>query len=96
MINKKKIIEEIEKRKEYIKKYDVKKIGLFGSYTKGTHKKDSDIDFIIEFNKLNADNYFAILFLLERIFKKKIDLVIESDLKPELSYVKKEAEYVTI
>ena len=30
------------------------------------------------------------------MFKRKIDLVIEDDLKPELKYVKKEAEYAKI
>jgi len=37
-----------------------------------------------------------LLFLLERMFKRKIDLVIEKDLHPELNYVKKEAKYVKL
>lgn len=37
-----------------------------------------------------------LLFLLQKLFNKKVDLVIEEDLKPELEYVKKEAQYVEI
>ena len=102
MINKnkeldsKKILKEIEKRKKDIRKYGVKKIGLFGSFAKGKQNKKSDIDFLIEFKKIDFDNYVYILNLLERIFKRRVDLVIEADLKPELKYVKKEARYVKI
>ena len=42
------------------------------------------------------DNYTDLLLLLEKIFKRKIDLVIEKDLHPEFYYVKKEAKYVRL
>ena len=93
-LNSKKILKEIEKNKENIKKKGVKKIGLFGSFLKRKQKPKSDIDILIEFKEVNADNFFDILFLLKKMFKRNIDLVIESDLKPELKYVKKEAQYV--
>jgi len=32
-------------------------------------------------------------FLLERLFRRKVDLVVEDSLKPALRYVKKEAVY---
>ena len=95
-LNSKNILEKIEMEKTKLKKRGVKKIGIFGSYVKGKQRKNSDIDILIEFEKIDADNFFYVLFLLERIFKKKIDLVIEKDLKPELKYVKKEAKYVKI
>jgi uncharacterized protein len=96
MTTKKEIIKKIEKEKEKLKKVKVKKIGLFGSYVKGNPRENSDIDFIIEFKEINADNYFSVLFLLQKMFNKKIDLVIESDLKPELKYVLGETEYAKI
>ena len=95
-LDSKKILEEIEKRKNIIRRYGVKKIGLFGSFAKGKQKNKSDIDFLVEFKKINSDNFFSLLFLLENMFKRKIDLVIETDLKPELEYVKREAKYVKI
>ena len=95
-LNSKKIINVLEENKDKIQKAGVKKIGLFGSYVKGKEKKNSDIDFLIEFESVDFDKYFFMLKLLEKLFQKKVDLVIEKDLKPELKYVKKEAEYVRI
>ena len=89
-----KIIKILNDNKSKIKDIGVKKIGLFGSYAKGKENKNSDIDFLVEFKFIDFDNYFFMLKLLEKLFQKKIDLIIEKDLKPELNYVKKEATYV--
>ena len=95
-MNKKKIFFEIKKRRDKLREKGVKRIGLFGSYLKGRQKRGSDIDFLVEFDKINSDNYFGLIFYLEKLFKRKIDLVIEEDLKPAIRYVKEEAEYVKI
>ena len=91
-LNSEKMLKDIEKRKKEIRKYGIKKIGLFGSYV----KNKSDIDFLIEVNEIDADKFFSLLFLLEKMFKKKIDLVDIKRLRPELEYVKKEAKYAKI
>ena len=44
----------------------------------------------------NFDNYMDLKIMLEKLFKRKIDLVIEEDLKPELKYVKKETKYAKL
>lgn len=95
-LDSKRIIGKIKEKSEYIKKYDVKKIGLFGSFAKNKQHKKSDIDIIVTFDKETFDNYMNLLFLLERMFRRKIDLVIEKDLHPELNYVKKQAKYVRL
>lgn len=95
-LNSKQIIEIIENNKNKIREYDVKKLGLFGSFAKNKQTKKSDIDILVEFNKIKFRNYMALLEFLENVLKNQIDLVIEKDLKPELKYVKKEAEYVKI
>ena len=95
-MEKMKIIQEIERNKKEIKSLGVKKIGLFGSALKGAQTKKSDVDILIEFYEPSFDNYANMLILLERILKKKIDLVTESSLRPELKYVKEEAEYAKL
>lgn len=92
----KEIIKEIVKNKKELKKAGVKRIGLFGSFLKGKEKKDSDIDFIVDFKKIDFDNYYFLLTFLERLFGRGIDLVIGDDLKPEMLYVKGEARYVEV
>ena len=49
-MNKDYILQKLSQEKEYIQsKYEVDKIGLFGSYAKGTQTEDSDIDIYVEF-----------------------------------------------
>ncbi len=95
-LNSEKIIKKIEEKSKDIKKYKVSKIGLFGSFAKNKQHKKSDIDIIVNFEKETFDNYMDLLFLLERMFRRKVDLVIEKDIHPELNYVKKEAKYVRL
>ena len=95
-INSKKIIKKIEERREEIKAKGVKKIALFGSFSKNSANKKSDIDILVKFNKKTFDNYIGLKILLEKIFRKKIDLVIEENLRPEFNYVIKEAKYARI
>lgn len=95
-MDKKEIITKIKNRRYILKARGVKRIGLFGSYLKGTQKRGSDIDFLVEFDDETARNYFGLWTYFENLFGRKIDLVIEGDLRKELNHVKKEAVYVTI
>jgi predicted nucleotidyltransferase len=73
----------------------VKWLGLFGSYVKDAAHEDSDIDLLVEFEKLSFDNYMGLRIFLEDLFEKKIDLVISNSVKPRLkSLIEKEVEYV--
>ncbi|MEA2099062.1 MAG: nucleotidyltransferase family protein [Campylobacterota bacterium] len=71
-------------KEEFLKKYGVTKIGLFGSYARGDFTKDSDIDIAIEMlnDKKSLSTFFALKRELEEIFNLKVDLGIESSLKP--------------
>jgi len=89
----KRIIGIIEKNKRIIFKYKVNKIGLFGSYIKGKQDHLSDIDILVRFDEPTFDNYMELKFALEKLFKKKVDLVMEDSLKPALKYVKGETIY---
>ncbi len=78
-------------------KYGVIKIGIFGSYARNQQRADSDIDIAIEIikEKKNLHNFLSIKRELERILGKKVDLGIESTLKPIIKeYVSKEIIYV--
>jgi len=90
------IIRTLEVHRERIKGFGVKRIGLFGSFLKGTPHRRSDIDLLVTFHKPTFDNYMGLKFFLERVLGKKVDLVIEDNLKPGLEYVKKEALYVGV
>lgn len=89
-----KIIRTLEKHKSEICQHGIKRIGLFGSFLKKNQHKKSDIDFLVTFNQPTFDNYMGLKFLLEKLFHKKVDLVVEENLKPALRYIKREVTYV--
>jgi len=82
------IIKKIEANLGKIKGYGVKRIGLFGSYTRDEQKAESDIDILVEFEKAQKtfDNYMDLKFFLEDLFKRKVDLVIVEAIKPDLKF----------
>jgi len=91
-----KILSKIIGKRNELKKTGAKKIGLFGSFLKGRQKEDSDIDFLVEFEKIDFEGYYSLIKILENLFSREIDLVIEDDLKPELKHIMREAVYVEI
>ncbi|QGZ92839.1 nucleotidyltransferase family protein [Microcystis aeruginosa] len=66
-------------------KYQVKSLGVFGSFVRGEATANSDLDLLVEFKgDVTFDNYMDLKFLLEDLFKRKIDLVIKEDIKPQI------------
>ncbi len=92
-LNKVSILKKLVENKEQILSYGVKKIGLFGSYSKGKQTKNSDLDFLVTFDENTFDNFMDLKFFLEDIFDRKVDLVIEENIKPSLKHIRKEAVY---
>lgn len=87
MLSKQDILDELSKNlNAWKKKYGVKQIGIFGSYSREQQTESSDIDVIVEFNQygLSFDNYMDLKINLEDHFQKPIDLVILDDVKPAL------------
>jgi predicted nucleotidyltransferase len=67
------------------KKYRVEKMYLFGSAAAGDFNENSDIDLLISFQssvslKEYADNYFDLMFEVEDMFGRQVDLVTEKTL----------------
>ncbi len=84
-MTKKIILDFLSKHKsELFDKYGVTKIGLFGSYVRGDFKEQSDIDIAVEIvnERKSLGNFFALRRELEEAFKLRVDLGIESSLKP--------------
>ncbi len=74
----------ILKIKQVLRKNNVKKAGIFGSYATGEQKRDSDIDILIEPPKGIGFGFVRIQFELENRLKKKVDLVSYNGLSPHL------------
>ncbi|MCP2518990.1 nucleotidyltransferase family protein [SCandidatus Aminicenantes bacterium Aminicenantia_JdfR_composite] len=98
MLKSDEILEKIKENKKKIKRFGVKKIGLFGSYVRNEQKSGSDIDILVEFEKgmKTFDNYMDLKFFLEDLFNCKVDLVIIETIKPDLkSNILENVKYAT-
>jgi len=78
----------LEKHKKELKeKYEVKEIGIFGSYLRGEAKEKSDLDILVEFNpnaKISLLEFIELENYLSDLLGVKVDLVEKSALKPRI------------
>ena len=66
-------------------RFRVKKIGIFGSYSRSEQRKGSDIDILVEF--FEEPSLFKFLDLeefLSKLLKSKVDLVMKNALKSRI------------
>ncbi len=65
--------------------HKVAKLFVFGSALKSTFNENSDIDLIVDFDRVSleeyADNYFNLKSALEDIFNRPVDLLEEQAIK---------------
>lgn len=86
----------IKENHDKIQAFGVKKLGLFGSFVRRQQNHQSDIDLIAEFEKgkKTFDNFIHLLFLLEELLGRRVELVTVESLSPYLKpYIMKEVEY---
>jgi len=81
----KKIVQDnIQVLQSLCKKYDIKIMYLFGSACTDKFNNNSDIDILISFKEISiekyTDNYFELHYELEKLFRRKIDLVTENSI----------------
>jgi len=97
MQTKKEVIETIRLNKHHIEaEFGVTKIGIFGSVARDAATTKSDIDIAVEMKSENKfRNFMALERYLKKLLHKRIDLGIESALKPSIrDEIKKEIVYV--
>ncbi|MCF7910493.1 nucleotidyltransferase family protein [Candidatus Pacearchaeota archaeon] len=80
-----KTIENIKKKIiPILKKNNVVRAGIFGSYARGEQKKNSDIDILIKTSKPLGFKFAGIQFEIEKKINKKVDLLTYNSIHPLL------------
>jgi len=86
MIQQDDIIEFLKNNKEFFsKKFNVEKIGIFGSFSRKEQTEKSDIDIIIEMPRGTTDIFEKkqqLKELLRNYFHREIDICRERSIKP--------------
>jgi uncharacterized protein len=75
--------------------YGVQRLGLFGSYVRERQRKRSDIDLLVTFSRdIDLFDFLDLREYLESQLHSKVDLVMESALKPAIGKrILSEVEY---
>ncbi|OGN91224.1 MAG: hypothetical protein A2Y88_03230 [Chloroflexi bacterium RBG_13_48_10] len=90
------ILQILEQNWDVLKSFGVQRIGLFGSYTRGTPGIESDMDFLVHMDHPTFDSYMDLKIFLEDLFRCEIDLVLEETIKSRLrSYILEEVTYAS-
>lgn len=84
MKNNKQILTLKKKIIPILKKYKIKKAGIFGSYARGEAKKRSDVDILVQLGKPLGFEFAGMAIELEEKLKKKVDLVTYKYVHPKL------------
>jgi uncharacterized protein len=70
---------------ELREKYSVSYLGIFGSYIRGEQTKDSDLDVLVEFDKIpGLLKYIELEYYLGDLLGVKVDLVTRTGLKQNI------------
>ena len=69
---------------ELASRFTVRRIGVFGSFAKGSEGTESDVDIIVELAEPTFDNYMDLKFRLEDVLKRPVDLVMADTVKPRI------------
>jgi predicted nucleotidyltransferase len=82
--NKREILKTLSANQAKIKSFGVRGLSLFGSCARGDETAESDLDFVVEFERKSFDAYMDLKFFLEDLFDKPVDLVLSDGIKPRL------------
>lgn len=88
-------LEKAIKDTHLLKKYNLDRIGVFGSFARG--EKANDIDFYIDAENYSVTNLVNLKKELEKITKKEVDIMLKKYANPIILYrAQKDMKYVTL
>jgi predicted nucleotidyltransferase len=87
-------LEKAIKDENLLKKYELEKIGVFGSFARG--EQANDIDFYIDIEDYNVKKLINLKKDLEKITEKEVDIMLKKYANPIILYrAQKDMKYVT-
>lgn len=79
------VLQTLREQPNLFAQFKIKTLALFGSVARNQATVASDLDFLVEFD---ADPtltlYMNLKFFLEDLFQRNVDLVIKTDIKPQI------------
>ncbi len=82
-----------------LRRFGVKRCGVFGSFVRNEPHDQSDVDVLVEFepDQKTFDNFMHLAFFLEDLFGRKVDLITTESLSPYIGpHILREVEYAPV
>lgn len=85
-----------ESKSHLAREFGVTNLALFGSVARNDERSGSDVDILVKFDgPATSKRYFGVQFYLEDLLGRRVDLVTDKALRPELRpYIEREAIHV--
>ncbi|MBI4264707.1 MAG: nucleotidyltransferase domain-containing protein [Acidobacteria bacterium] len=69
------VLRRLREHDEDLKRFSVRRIGLFGSFAHDRQRPDSDLDFVVEFETPTYDHFYELSIFLENLFGRKVEIL---------------------
>ena len=99
VMNRNKVLELLESKKDEFRKYGVSRVGLFGSFAREEQGLNSDVDLLVEFEpgRKNYRNFIGFFDLAERLFDRKVEVSTPQSVSAFIApYIEKDVKYVQV
>lgn len=84
-MNREEVLRLLREHKQELKSFDVHSLSIFGSVARDTHRKTSDVDILVEFDRpVGLFEFARLKFYLEKLLQRKVDLVTSYALRKEM------------
>jgi hypothetical protein len=93
------LLQLIAEHQQQLRALGVKRCGLFGSFVRDKPTSQSDVDILVEFeaDQKTFANFMHLVFFLEEILGRKVDLVTLESLSPHIGpHILQEVEYANL
>jgi predicted nucleotidyltransferase len=94
-----KFLEQLEIRQADLRRFGVRRVGLFGSCARGEERPDSDVDVLVDFEpgRKTLANLVDLGDFLEALFQRRVELVTPESLSPYLGpNILREVQYARL
>ena len=96
-MNRAEVLDQLARNKPtLVARFGVDRLALFGSTVRDAARANSDIDILVSFDgPATSERYFGVQFFLEDLLGRRVDLVTDKALRPELRpFIEGEAVHV--
>ncbi|HVC21556.1 MAG TPA: nucleotidyltransferase domain-containing protein [Vicinamibacterales bacterium] len=69
------ILKTLRAHDENLKKFSVRRIGLFGSFARNAQRNNSDVDLVVEFDEPTYVNFYGLSVYLEKLLRRRVQIL---------------------